>query len=68
VQVWAQVAEKAGSLGLPAMIASLRQHQFETVLGPSDFGEKGDLTMQHPVWYIWRGGKYVPLESGAAKD
>ena len=27
------------------MIASLRQHQFDTVLGPSDFDEKGDLTV-----------------------
>ena len=34
VQVWAQAAEKAGSLELQATIASLRQHQFDTVLGP----------------------------------
>ena len=33
VQAWAQAAEKAGSLELQAMIASLRQHQFDTVLG-----------------------------------
>jgi branched-chain amino acid transport system substrate-binding protein len=62
VQVWAQAAEKAGSLELQAMIASLRQHQFDTVLGPVDFDEKGDLTVQNPVWYVWRGGTYVPLE------
>ena len=49
VQVWAQAAEKAGSLELEAMIASLRQHQFDTVLGPIDFDEKGDLTVQSPV-------------------
>jgi hypothetical protein len=30
VQVWAQAAEKAGSLELQAMIAALRQHQFDT--------------------------------------
>ncbi len=62
VQVWAQAAEKAGSLALPAMIASLRQHQFDTVLGPIDFDDKGDLTVQNPVWYVWRDGTYVPLE------
>jgi branched-chain amino acid transport system substrate-binding protein len=62
VQVWAQAAEKAGSLELPAMIASLREHQFDTVLGPIDFDEKGDLTVQHPIWYVWRGDTYVPLE------
>jgi branched-chain amino acid transport system substrate-binding protein len=62
VQVWAQAAEKAGSLELRAMIASLRQHQFDTVLGPVDFDDKGDLTVQNPVWYVWRSGTYVPLE------
>ena len=50
VQVWAQAAEKAGSLELPAMIASLREHQFDTVLGPIDFDDKGDLAVQNPVW------------------
>ena len=67
VQVWAQAAEKAGSLELQAMIASLREHQFDTVLGPIDFDEKGDLTVQNPVWYVWRDGTYVPLEPGVAK-
>ena len=62
VQVWAQAAEKAGSLELQAMIAALREHQFDTVLGPIDFDEKGDLTVQNPVWYVWRDGTYVPLE------
>jgi branched-chain amino acid transport system substrate-binding protein len=67
VQVWAQAAEKAGSLELPAMIASLREHQFDTVLGPIDFDDKGDLTVQNPIWYVWRGGTYVPLEQSATK-
>jgi branched-chain amino acid transport system substrate-binding protein len=62
VQVWAQAAEKAGSLALEPMIAALREHQFDTVLGPIDFDEKGDLTVQNPVWYVWRGGTYMPLE------
>jgi branched-chain amino acid transport system substrate-binding protein len=62
VQVWAQAAEKGGSLELEPMIAALRQHQFDTVLGPIDFDEKGDLAVQNPVWWIWRGGTYVPLE------
>jgi branched-chain amino acid transport system substrate-binding protein len=62
VQVWAQAAEKAGSLEPQAMIASLRQHQFDTVVGPIDFDEKGDLAVQTLVWYVWRGGTYMPLE------
>jgi hypothetical protein len=45
VQVWAQAAEKAGSLEIQAMIAALRQHQFDSVLGPIAFDEKGDLAV-----------------------
>ena len=44
------------------MITSLRERQFDTVLGPIDFDEKGDLTVQNPVWYVWRNGTYRPLE------
>jgi branched-chain amino acid transport system substrate-binding protein len=62
VQVWAQAAEKAGSLELPAMIASLRQHQFDTVVGPIGFDEKGDLAAPNLIWYVCRGGTYMPLE------
>jgi branched-chain amino acid transport system substrate-binding protein len=61
-QVWAQAAEKAGSLGTQAMLASVRKHQFETVLGQIEFDQKGDLTAQTWTWYIWRGSEYVPLE------
>jgi branched-chain amino acid transport system substrate-binding protein len=68
VQAWAQAAAKAGSLELPAMIASLREHQFDTVLGPIDFDDKGDLAVQNPVWWIWRGGTYMPLEQDTAKE
>jgi branched-chain amino acid transport system substrate-binding protein len=65
VEVWAQAAEKAGSLDLPTMIAALRELEFDTVLGPIDFDDKGDLSVQNPVWYIWRGGEYMPLEEPA---
>jgi ABC-type branched-subunit amino acid transport system substrate-binding protein len=41
VQAWAQAAEKAGSLEAQAMIASLREHKFDTVLGSIDFDDKG---------------------------
>ena len=62
VEAWAQAAEKAGSLEPQAVIASLHDHQFETVVGPIDFDEKGDLAVQNLVWYLWRGGTYVRLE------
>ena len=62
VQAWARAAEKSGSLELQAMIASLRTHQFDTVLGSIDFDEKGDITPPNIIWYVWKGGEYVPLE------
>jgi branched-chain amino acid transport system substrate-binding protein len=63
VQVWTQAAEKAGSLEIRAMIAALRQHQFDTVLGAIAFDEKGDLAVQNPAMYVWHAdGTYMPLE------
>jgi branched-chain amino acid transport system substrate-binding protein len=62
VQAWARAAEKAGSLELQAMITALRDNQFDTVLGQIDFDDKGDLAVPNLIWYVWRGGTYVPLE------
>ncbi|TIU09944.1 MAG: branched-chain amino acid ABC transporter substrate-binding protein, partial [Mesorhizobium sp.] len=62
VQVWARAVEKAGSLEPQAVVASLRNNQFETVLGRIDFDDKSDLTTQSWVWYVWRSGAYVPAE------
>ena len=62
VQAWAQAVEKAGSLDLDAVIASLRSHAFETVLGEIGFDDKGDVTAPGYVWYVWNNGAYVPLE------
>ena len=63
VEVWARAAEKAGSLEIQAMIAALRHHQFDSVLGPIAFDEKGDLAVQNPVLYVWHAdGSYAPLE------
>jgi branched-chain amino acid transport system substrate-binding protein len=61
-EVWAQAVQKAGSLDPQKVIAALRDHQFDTVLGQVDFDAKGDLTVQNWVWYVWKGGEYVPLE------
>jgi branched-chain amino acid transport system substrate-binding protein len=68
VQVWAQAAEKAGSLELEAMIASLRNHQFDTVLGPIGFDQKGDVTLQRPVLYVWHADGSRMLEQGRANE
>ena len=62
VQVWAQAVEKAGTLELGAVIEALRGERFETVLGNLDFDEKGDITTPSYVWYVWRDGRYVPMD------
>jgi len=61
-QVWAQAVERAGSLNPQAAMASVRSHQFETVLGRVKFDAKGDLAAQNWVWYTWKGGEYVPVQ------
>jgi branched-chain amino acid transport system substrate-binding protein len=50
------------------VIAALHEHQFTTVLGPIDFDDKGDLAVQNPVWYVWRGGTYAPLAQTTAEQ
>jgi branched-chain amino acid transport system substrate-binding protein len=62
VQAWAQAVEKVGSVELQKVTALLRDHQFDTVLGRIDFDDKGDLTDQSWIWYVFRGGEYVPME------
>ncbi|RUU01902.1 branched-chain amino acid ABC transporter substrate-binding protein, partial [Mesorhizobium sp. USDA-HM6] len=41
---------------------SLHSHQFDTVIGRIGFDDKGDLSAQSWIWYVWRGGTYVPLD------
>ena len=68
VQVWAQAAEKAGSLELQAMIASLRQHRFDTVVGQIAFDDKGDLAVQNPVLHAWHADGSRMLEQEGANE
>ena len=63
VQAWAQAVEAVGTFEADAVAAALRSHQFDTVLGKIGFDAKGDVTGYDTfVWYVWRGGKYAPLE------
>jgi branched-chain amino acid transport system substrate-binding protein len=68
VQAWGQAAKKAGSLELEAMIASLRNHQFDTVLGQIGFDAKGDVTLQSPVLYVWGADGSRMLEQGKTNE
>jgi branched-chain amino acid transport system substrate-binding protein len=62
VQTWAQAIEQAGTLDLDAAIASLRNNQFDTVLGSVAFDEKGDIRSTGFSWFTWKAGEYVPVE------
>ena len=63
MQVWAEAVEKAGTLELVAVIESLRTNQFDTLFGTIRFDAKGDATGYEPFeWYIWRGGRYAPID------
>ena len=51
------------------MIKSLRQHQFDTVLGPIDFDEKGDFTVQNPVFGTFGEERWLhPAESRESRQ
>jgi branched-chain amino acid transport system substrate-binding protein len=64
-QVWAQAAAKAGTLETKAVADALRAGEFDTVLGRIGFDAKGDVTGYETfVWYVWKDGKYAPVEPG----
>ena len=37
-------------------------NEFDTILGRISFDAKGDVRQPGFEWYIWRSGRYVPLE------
>ncbi|MCT7376563.1 branched-chain amino acid ABC transporter substrate-binding protein [Chelativorans salis] len=62
IQAWAQAVEAAGSNEYEAVIEALDAGDFETVLGPLEFDEKGDVTLPGYVLYEWKDGEYDYLE------
>jgi branched-chain amino acid transport system substrate-binding protein len=65
VQAWAQAVEIAGTFETKAVAEALRSHEFVTVLGRIGFDAKGDVTGYRTfVWYVWKDGKYAPVEPG----
>jgi branched-chain amino acid transport system substrate-binding protein len=62
-QAWGQAVAKAGTLEPEAVMRVLHEAEFDTVLGRIGFNEKGDVEGFEPfVWYVWRGGRYEPLD------
>jgi branched-chain amino acid transport system substrate-binding protein len=69
VQAWAQAVEHAGSFAPGAVAEALHVFQFDTVVGRIGFDQKGDVTGHNTyVWYVWRGGEFIPLEETPPRD
>jgi branched-chain amino acid transport system substrate-binding protein len=58
MQVFADAAGKAGSTKPDAVTKAMHGVTFDTVLGPIQFDEKGDVTAPKYVMYKWHDGKY----------
>lgn len=44
------------------MIETLRNDEFDTVLGRIGFDEKGDVTAPGYVWYVWKDGEHYQIK------
>ncbi len=62
VQLWAQAANKAGTLNAEAVAKTLRSRKFKTVLGEVNFDAKGDISNPGFVMYFFNKGKRYYLE------
>lgn len=60
VQVWAEAAQKAGSIDPKKVAAELKADgPWGSVLGPLSFDSKGDVTKADYVWSVWHKGTYA---------
>lgn len=64
IEAWAQAVALAGTVEAADVSRALMQGSFDTVLGKIGFDEKGDVTAPGFVWYVWKGGEYIPVPEG----
>jgi branched-chain amino acid transport system substrate-binding protein len=59
VQIWAEAAQKAGTVDPKKVAAALKSGgPWDSVLGPISFDAKGDVTKPDYVFYVWHDGNY----------
>ena len=63
IQAWTDAAKAAGSTDRDAVIKQLDESTFKTVLGDSNFDEKGDIKLPGYVFYEWKNGSYDYIEN-----
>jgi len=66
VKLWAEAAKSAGSTNFDKTVAGLMKVDADTPIGRVRFDNNGDLMEPQLVWYVWRKGKYRPLEKAAS--
>lgn len=63
VMVFADAMKRAGSTDPAKFIAAVAKTQYQGVIGPIAFDEKGDLVNGPITIYVVKGGKWDPLET-----
>ncbi len=61
VQIWADAARKAGTVGYNDVAKVINESRFDTVIGTVAFDSKGDMSLPGYVVYEWRDGWYEEL-------
>jgi branched-chain amino acid transport system substrate-binding protein len=61
IQAFKEAAEKAKSIKLDDLSKTLKSAKIDTVIGPLQWNEKGDVTDPKYVFYIWKDGKYAEM-------
>ncbi len=61
LQAYAEAANDAKSTDGTKVSAALHKDAFDTVIGKIRFDEKGDVNAEPYVVYLWKGGKYEPM-------
>jgi branched-chain amino acid transport system substrate-binding protein len=67
VQVFAEAARRAGTVELGALVKTLREGSYDTVLGPIAFDEKGDVRDFRYTMHRWHDGRYEEICCRPAK-
>ncbi len=63
VEAWAQAAERAGTFDGETVAATLKDGtEWQTVIGPLPFDEKGDRAVPNYIFYAWHDGAYMPVD------
>ena len=58
IQAFKTAAEQAKSIKLNDLSKTLKSTKIDTVIGPLQWNEKGDVTDPKYVFYVWKDGKY----------